>query len=441
MENLDPSKASGPDGISPRILKELAPELAPALTTLFRSSLKTGEVPLDWRTANVTPVFKKKGEKHKPENYRPISLTSTVCKVMEHILVSHIMKFAEKNILCKEQHGFRKGRNCESQLIGLIDQVTDALENGQDSDVLVMDFSKAFDKVSHSLLTHKLNHYGITGELNRWIGSFLGGRRQAVVVEGEASSFVDVASGVPQGSVLGPCLFLLYINDLPKNLNSTARLFADDTLCHTNICSNSDTEALQEDLAHLSAWEQTWCMEFHPDKCQALTVSKKRQRTHRTYKLRDHALETTQEATYLGIALSDDLRWDAQVKKIVGKANKALGFLRRNLRVGSRKLRELAYFALVRPCVEYAAAAWDPYSSEHIKAIEQVQRRAARWVTSSYRQTTSVTALLSELNWESLESRRRKARLSTMWKYVHGHLAIDSPAAPQPLPANPNRRP
>ena len=359
---------------------------------------------------------------------------------MEHILVSHIMKFAERNILCKEQHGFRRGRSCESQLIGLIDQVTDALENGQDSDVLVMDFSKAFDKVSHSLLIHKLNHYGITGNLNRWIGSFLGGRRQAVVVEGEASSFVDVASGVPQGSVLGPCLFLLYINDLPKNLTSTARLFADDTLCHTNICSNSDTEALQEDLNHLSAWEQMWCMEFHPDKCQALTVSKKRQRTYRSYKLRDHALTSTQEATYLGVAITDDLRWDAQVKKVVSKANKALGFLRRNLRVASRKLKELAYFTLVRPCVEYAAAAWDPHSTELIKAIEQVQRRAARWVTSSYRQTTSVTALLTELDWESLESRRRKARLSTMWKYVHGQLDINSPAAPQPLPANPNRR-
>ena len=302
LEGLNPKKACGPDGITPRILKELAPELAPALTTLFRSSLTTGEVPLDWRTANVTPVFKK-GEKYKPENYRPISLTSTVCKTMEHILVSHIMNFAENNILCKEQHGFRKRRNCESQLIGLIDQITDSLEQGQDSDVLIMDFSKAFDKVIHSLLLHKLNHFDITGEVNRWIGSFLRGRRQAVVVEGEASSFVDVASGVPQGSVLGPCLFLLYINDLPKNLNSTARLFADDTLCHANICCDSDKEALQEDLDHLADWEQKWSMAFHPDKCQTMTISRKRQRSQRTYKLRDHTLTKTKEATCAGMRM------------------------------------------------------------------------------------------------------------------------------------------
>ena len=350
------------------------------------------------------------------------------------------MKFAEKNILCEEQHGFRKGRNCESQLIGLIDQLTATLDNGQDSDVLVMDFSKAFDKVSHSLLIHKLNHYGITDNINRWIRSFLGGRRQAVVVDGETSSFLDVASGVPQGSVLGPCLFLLYINDLPKNLNSTARLFADDTLCHAKISSDSDKKTLQTDLDHLADWEQKWCMAFHPDKCQTMNISRKRQRTQRNYKLRDHTLTNTEEATYLGVTLTDDLCWDAQVKKVVGKANKALGFLRRNLRVGSRKLKEKAYFALVRPCVEYAAAVWDTHSAELSKAIEKVQRRAARWVTSRYRQTSSVTNILSDLNWESLESRRRKARLSTMWKYVHGHLTINSPSAPRPLPANPNRR-
>ena len=162
-------------------------------------------------------------------------------------------------------------------------------------------------------------------------------------MEGESSSFVDVASGVPQVSVLGPCLFLLYINDLPKNLKSTARLFADDTLCHTNICSNSDTDTLQDDLDHLSAWEQKWCMKFHPDKCQAMTVSKKKQRAHMIYRLRNHTLSSTQKATYLGVALTEDLRWDAQVKKVVSKANKALGFLRRNLRVASRRLKELAY--------------------------------------------------------------------------------------------------
>ena len=140
------------------------------------------------------------------------------------------MRFVEENIICQEQHSFRKNRGCESQLIGLVDQLAHSLEKGLETDILVMDFAKAFDKVSHSLLTIKLRHYGITGEMNAWIQGFLSGRRQAVVVDGATSGFVDVESGVPQGSVLGPFLFLLCINDLPRDLTATARLFADDTL-------------------------------------------------------------------------------------------------------------------------------------------------------------------------------------------------------------------
>ena len=235
LRDLDPSKAPGPDGITPRILKELAEELAPAFTLLYQSSINSGCVPQDWRTANVTPVFKK-GERYRPENYRPISLTSVPCKVLEHIIVHTIMTYAETHkIIKEEQHGFRKRRSCESQLLGLVDELTESLATGKQSDILVMDFAKAFDKVCHSLLLHKLSHYGITGSVNNWIRGFLNDRKQAVMVEGATSGFVPVESGVPQGSVLGPCLFLLYINDLPENLTSTTRLFADDTACHRHL--------------------------------------------------------------------------------------------------------------------------------------------------------------------------------------------------------------
>ena len=245
LMQLEPSKAPGPDGISPRLLKHLADELAPALTLLYQSSISTGTVPQDWRTAHVTPVYKK-GERYRAENYRPISLTSVPCKVLEHIVVSSVMNFVEdNNIICQEQHGFRKRRSCESQLIGFVDEVTDDLEKGKQTDVLIMDFSKAFDKVSHSLLIHKLSHYGITGQVTQWINNFLSDRRQSVLVEGALSTYVAVESGVPQGSVLGPSLFLLYINDLPCNLNSVARLFADDTLCHKTVSSPDDQHALQ----------------------------------------------------------------------------------------------------------------------------------------------------------------------------------------------------
>eukprot|EP00745_Piridium_sociabile_P027724 TRINITY_DN44613_c1_g1_i1.p1 TRINITY_DN44613_c1_g1~~TRINITY_DN44613_c1_g1_i1.p1 ORF type:complete len:604 (+),score=154.71 TRINITY_DN44613_c1_g1_i1:145-1812(+) len=252
LKGLNPNKAPGPDGISPRILKDLADEISPALTLLYQSSVNTGIVPRDWRTANVTPVFKK-GERYKPVNYRPISLTSIPCKILEHIVVSTIMGFAEaNNILSEAQHGFRRGRSCESQLLGLVDELSGNMEKGKQTDVLVMDFSKAFDKVSHSLLIHKLRHYGISGQINTWIRNFLADRQQRVVVDGAASDAIAVESGVPQGSVLGPALFLFYINDLPRQLSSTTRLFADDTLCHRTVSSPRDHEELQQDLDHPS---------------------------------------------------------------------------------------------------------------------------------------------------------------------------------------------
>ena len=202
---------------------------------IFLKSLATGEVPDDWRTANVTPAFKK-GQKYQTENYRPISLTSVCCKIMEHVIASQIMNHGEmNNILYPLQHGFRRGRSCETQLIEFIDDLSNNLHNNQQTDILVMDFAKAFDKVCHSLLTHKLHNYGIQGNVNRWIKNWLANRKQSVVVEGEQSQFVSVESGVPQGSVLGPCLFLYCINDLPAKLHSSVRLFADDTIAYLVI--------------------------------------------------------------------------------------------------------------------------------------------------------------------------------------------------------------
>ena len=247
---------------------------------------------------------------------------------------------------------------------------------------------------------------------------------------------------MPQGSVLGPALFTLYINDLPNNITSTTRLFADDTLCHNTVTTQKDTQDLQEDLDKLATWEQRWSMEFHPQKCNVVKISRKRKPSkiqNRKYHLRGHPLEETQEVTYLGVTVSKDLRWDTQVKNTQSAANRSLGFLRRNLRTRSTKTRELAYKALVRPRLEYATSAWDPYTAAHTSSLEAVQRRAARWITSRYRQTSSVSEILEGLKLESLEERRRHRRLHTMWKYTHGQTFINSSAAPKPLPQNPDR--
>jgi hypothetical protein len=424
LSQLNPNKACGPDGLKPRILKELANEISPILCLIFNNSIDTGEVPTDWRTAYVSPIYKK-GAKYNPENYRPISLTCICCKLLEHIVVSAIMSHADNHdILYPLQHGFRKHRSCETQLLEFVDDITNNLEKSAQTDILVMDFAKAFDKVSHNLLVHKLSHYGIVGNTNRWIYNFLTDRTQTVVLEGEKSDCVPVQSGVPQGSVLGPSLFLFYINDMPVDIDSTVRLFADDTIAYLAIKSNSDCLTLQKDLDKLSAWEKKWKMAFHPDKCNVLSITRNKKVIKHQYILHNQILKHTDKATYLGVTIQSNFKWQSHINNICNKANKTLGFLKRNLNINSICIKEQAYKSLVRPTLEYACSVWDPYVIGDISSIEKVQRRAARYVTSRYRNTSSVGEMLNNLNWNSLANRRMDARLCMFYKIVNDKVAI-----------------
>ena len=243
------------------------------LTHLFQQSLDSGVLPNDWKKAYVTPIYKK-GDKTNPANYRPISLTSVVCKVMEHILASHIMQYLDtNNILLDTQFGFRSKHSCETQLLLTTTDLAKAIDKNLQTDVGILDFSKAFDKVSHNRLLHKLKHYGINGNILHWIKSFLHGRTQRVVVEGSYSSPCPVTSGVPQGSVLGPILFLIYINDISNNIHSQLRLFADDCLVYRIIQSSGDHLILQDDFNTLTSWAKANNMEFNITKCKIIQVS------------------------------------------------------------------------------------------------------------------------------------------------------------------------
>ena len=262
LQGLNPHKATGPDNISSRFLREMAHPLAPALTLIFQASLDQGRTPSDWQSANVTPIYKK-GDKAKPSNYRPVSLTSIACKLLEHIIYSNIISFFEiYNILTPYQHGFRKQRSTESQLIITVNDLISSLNHSEQLDAILLDFSKAFDKVPHKRLLHKLHHYGVRNNALQWIESFLSNRTQQVTLDGVASASAPVTSGVPQGTVLGPLLFLVYINDMPERVRSSCRLFADDSLLYRVIKSPADAELLQDDLDKLQEWESDWLMEF-----------------------------------------------------------------------------------------------------------------------------------------------------------------------------------
>ena len=334
------------------------------------------------------------------------------------------MSHLEKNILYPEQHGFRCGRSCETQRLGYMDETSEELERGNQEDTIVLDYEKAFDKVSHTLLVHKLRCYGIEGRLNEWIDSFLENRQQAVVVGGERSNFMPVDSGVPQGSVVDPCLFLLYINDLPIDTESKIRLFADDTLCSNIIKHKEDQKKLQKALDSLTIWEKQWSLSFHPQKFYTLSATRKKKKIVPSYHLHGHNLQNVSTAKYLGINIQDNLNWRLHMDTITNKANKTLGFLRRNLKIGNKKTKETAYKAFVRPILEYSA--------NDIKTIEKVQRRAARWVTNRHHQTSCVNSIIDSLAWPTLQQRQKKAQLEMFYNFHHRLVTIDFEYLPLP---------
>ena len=409
LNNLNIHKASGPDGLSARVLKECSSEISPMLALIYNESLAQGTVPDDWRQANVAPVFKN-GEKYNAANYRPVSLTCICCKTLEHIIVSNINKhLAFESILADCQHGFRSQRSCETQLVQFYHDMVSNLDGAQDrgqkqTDVIIMDFAKAFDKVPHRRLLYKLGYYGIRGSTHKWISSWLSERSQKVVLDGQASDPVPVLSGVPQGLVLGPVLFLIFINDLPDNIRSSVRLFADDCVLYRNIKNPIDCQILQDDLNSLSQWETDWKMKFNVAKGHSMRVTRHLpdKQILFDYTLHQQKLEQVQSAKYLELTITDNLDWGQHVSEISCKATKTVGFLWRNLALVPRHTKEVAYKTLVRPQLEYAAPIWNPYHKLQIQEVEKVQRTAARWTCSRWRNTSSVGDMLDELEWPSL---------------------------------------
>ena len=248
---LKPNKSQGPDRIHPRILKETSQCITSPLEKIFRKSLDEGILPDDWKSANVTAVHKN-GDRKKAENYRPISLTSVAGKAMEKMIRDKLVNHMERNnLFTKSQHGFVSGRSCTTQFLEFMEEATQALDRGEDVDVIYLDFAKAFDKVPHKRLLRKLSGYGIKGKVCNWIKEFLSNRKQRVVINWTKSEWRKVTSGIPQGSVLGPILFLIFINDMPEVLNCCIKLFADDAKLYSPIKEENDRIRMQVGLKML----------------------------------------------------------------------------------------------------------------------------------------------------------------------------------------------
>ena len=384
LKQLNPSKAPGPDNIPTKILKECAHLLAPSITTLFNTSLLEGLIPNTWKQANVIPLHKK-GDKNAPSNYRPISLLPVISKVLERCIYNRIIDYIIPK-LTYLQHGFLRNRSTATQLLTVFSNINNILDSGNQADVVYFDLSKAFDSVPHRFLIHKLTSFGIHGNLLNWFSNYLANRLQRVSFNGSVSEWLPVTSGVPQGSILGPLLFLLYINDLPTVLspNTLCAIFADDTKIYRNINSHQDHLILQHDIDKIHNWSSMWGLTFNKKKCSIISLKRASNSTEFIYTMDNTKLTRTSTVMDLGVTIHKLLRWNDHINVLTSKANQRMWLIRRTIGFEAPlKTKTISYVALCRSIVEYNTVLWSPSTKDNILKIESIQRQATNYITNN----------------------------------------------------------
>ena len=422
LARLGENKAPGTDGMGSSFVKNLVGGIETPLVLLFQRSLETGQVPEQWKEANVTAIYKRKGKRCEPGNYRPVSLTSQVGKLFERIIRDYLVKFLEDNKLLRDsQHGFRTKRSCLTNLLEFLDLVSDWVDEGIPVDAVYLDFQKAFDKVSHSKLLSKMDRYGIDKGVVRWVRSWLSGRRQRVVIDGVASGWELVLSGVPQGSVLGPVLFIVFIDDIDEGIRSTVLKFVDDTKLVARVGSEEDRERLRQDLVELYKWSEDWQMLFNLDKCSVMHFGFANEGME--VRLGDKVLGAQKSERDLGVIMQSDLKVDKQCSKAANEANKRLGMIHRNFKCKAKKVILPLYKSIVRPHLDYCVQAWRPHYRKDVDKLEKVQRRATKMVEGL--EGYSYEDRLRILGLTTLETRFLRADLIEVFKILRGFENLD----------------
>ena len=420
---LNVNKAFGPDGIGPKILKPLKEVIAPTLLKLFRATMRHKKVPKIWKQANVTPIYKK-GDRSDPNNYRPISLLNTTSKLLEKIVFKHIFNHLRDNhIISQWQSGFMPGCSTITQLLEIYHKFCEAVDNGKEVRVIFLDISRAFDRVWHAGLLYKLRKYGIEGDLLEWIADYLRNRQQRVCLNGVVSDWCNILAGVPQGSILGPLLFLIFINDLTEVVRFTQmRLFADDT-CLSIVVDNRDQcgDKINEDLHAIHEWSEQWLVTFSEAKTKSLLISNKHDKEQNPpLKMNNVILNEVQSHKHLGVTFNHNLSWTSHIDEVCLKAMKRLDIIQRFKFKLARKDLERFYISFVLPIIEYGDALWDGANHLDTGKLDKVQIRAMRIITGAT-ERSHIQGLYDDLGWHTLSQRRTIHKLKWFFK-IKNHM-------------------
>ena len=417
-----PNGAScGPDGIPAVMLKQARIPISRLMCQLFKSSLKTGEIPKILKLAFITPIHKG-GSRAETVNFRPISLTSHIMKTFERVMRRTLVNFLELNLkVDPKQHGSRSGRSTLSQLLQHHDEILAALENGDNIDSIYLDFSKAYDKVDHGILLHKLKALGITGKLGKWILSFLTGRYQVILVDGRKSKLTLLISGVPQGSVLGPLLFLIFIGDIGEGVTAKVLIYVDDSKVKDVVTNEEDVEKLQANLDKIYKWEERNNMKFNGGKFQIVRYGANQELKDNSLYFTGEMAEVIEQVSTvkdLGITLTDDAKFEEHIEKVAKKSRQKCGWLLRSFYSRNENFLKHMFKTLVQPHIDYCSQLWSPPEGQHLDKIEGVLRNFSRKIPTM--KHLNYWQRLAKLKMNSEERRLERYKIIYTWKCLEG---------------------
>jgi hypothetical protein len=420
INEISQTSAAGPDNFPSALLKNCNISLSVPLTKFWRKCIETGEIPQSLKTAIITPQHKS-GSRALPANYRPIALTSHIIKIFEKIVRNSLVSFMNtNNLFNNSQHGFRTGRSCLSQLLAHFDSILKLLADGFDVDTIYLDFSKAFDKVDHNIVLSKLKKLGVRGKLLEWIKSFLMNRTQSVIINGTQSDSSKVISGVPQGSVLGPLIFLILIGDINEEiLYSILRSFADDTRISKGIKSLSDTNNLQDDLNSIYNWASKNNMSFNANKFELIRYTTNTSPTNKNYiSSTGSTIKEKKVIKDLGVHMSNDATFTHHIHHVVSSARHQSSWILRIFKSRATHVMKLLWKSLVLPILEYCSQIWSPYKQSDICSLEAIQWSFLRKMIGA--KDKDYWECLTWANMYSLQRRRERYQIIYVWKILEG---------------------